>query len=305
MEEVLQSLNVKADGVFVDGTFGRGGHSAKILSQLGADGRLYAADRDLEAIEYAKQHFTSDSRFSVEHGLFSDLVDSLNTQGLTGKVDGILLDLGVSSPQLDSGVRGFSFSNNGPLDMRMDQSQGETAAQWLARAEESEIADVIYRFGEERYSRKIAKEVIKQRQNSSIETTKQLADLVANIIYKQRKKGHKKSNKHPATKTFQAIRIHLNRELDELQVTLKKAIELLSSGGRLVVISFHSLEDRIVKQFMRNNSRSADIPPEIPLLGGVGDGVIRLIGKAIKAGVDELAVNPRARSAVLRVAEKR
>lgn len=298
LHEAIDALAIKPDGIYVDGTFGRGGHSRLILSRLGRHGRLFVFDKDPQAIAVAEQWAQQDERIVVIHHGFGGLQVALSQYGVA-QIDGLLLDLGVSSPQLDEGERGFSFRFDAPLDMRMDTTRGQTAAQWLNTADEMAIATVIRDYGEERFSRQIARAVVQIRTQMPIQTTGQLANLVARVV-KSREKGQ-----HPATRTFQAIRIAVNRELDELQAVLPQALALLKQGGRLAVIAFHSLEDRIVKQFIRQYSQHQALPkwvmlreterPEPPLM---------MVGKAQKAGDAEVAANWRARSAVLRVAER-
>jgi len=297
-DEALDALAIREDGLYLDGTFGRGGHSGAILQRLGPNGRLVAMDRDPEAVAVAKARFGDDARFTIEHAAFSEMGRVLDRDGLRGRLDGIFLDLGVSSPQLDVGERGFSFMRSGPLDMRMDTTRGPTAAEWLATAEAGEIADVIRRFGEERHSRRIARAIVEQRLERPLETTDQLAELVAAAV-PGREKG-----KHPATRTFQAIRIFINGELDELRAALDAALDGLKVGGRLVVISFHSLEDRIVKRFMREQARGRELPRDIPVTGEPEGRTLRIVGKPVRAGKAECQANPRARSAVMRVAER-
>ncbi|MGV8922905.1 MAG: 16S rRNA (cytosine(1402)-N(4))-methyltransferase RsmH [Thermomonas sp.] len=292
--EVMAGLAVKADGIYLDGTFGRGGHARGVLEKLGPGGRLLVIDKDPEAIAVAERLCADDARVSLRRGSFADLASwPVANAGL----DGVLLDLGVSSPQLDVAERGFSFAKDGPLDMRMDPDTGESAAQWLARADEKEIADVLWTWGEERQSRRIARAIVQDRVAEPFTRTAQLAGLIARLM----PRGDKKA--HPATRTFQGIRIHINRELLDLEAGLDAALACLKPGGRLAVISFHSLEDRIVKQFMARLAKAPPanrrMPVEIEFTP-----TLRLLGGAQKAGDAELAVNPRARSAVLRVAEK-
>ena len=292
--QVMEGLRVLADGRYLDGTFGRGGHARGVLDQLGPGGRLLLMDKDPEAIAEAERAFGADPRVSIRRGSFADLgAWDLVSEGL----DGVLLDLGVSSPQLDVAERGFSFGKDGPLDMRMDPDTGESAAQWLARADAREIADVLFTYGEERQSRRIARAIVERRATQPLERTGQLADLVSSVM----PRGDSKT--HPATRTFQAIRIFINRELADLELGLDAAFDALKPGGRLAVISFHSLEDRIVKQFI---ARHAKAPPTNRRMPVVAEFVptLRAIGDAQKADSSELAANPRARSAVLRVAEK-
>ena len=299
-EESMQGLDIHPDGTYIDCTFGRGGHSKGILSCLGEDGRLLAFDRDLAAINsvYAEE-MQKDSRFELHHGCFSELETVVEQHGWKGKVDGVLMDLGVSSPQLDDSERGFSFLRDGPLDLRMDDSTGVSAAEWLAQVEEQALVKVLFEYGEERFARRIAKAVIERRQESPLQTTGDLARLVEDVVPKREK------HKHPATRTFQAIRIEVNNELEEIKQGLQQAINILDSGGRLVVISFHSLEDRIVKRFIRNESGRKYNPGRLPVLeADIEQGVLKKVGKATKAGKQELQQNQRARSAVLRVAER-
>ncbi len=299
-DESLQGLNIQPDGFYIDCTFGRGGHSQGILDQLGESGRLLAFDRDLAAINssYAKD-MQKDERFAIHHGCFSDLETVVNELGWQGKVDGILMDLGVSSPQLDDSSRGFSFMRDGPLDMRMDESSGLSAAQWLQQVEEQELVTVLFEYGEERFARRIAKAVIERREETPLQTTLDLAKLIEGVVPKREK------HKHPATRSFQAIRIEINNELGEIRSGLQQAINILASNGRLVVISFHSLEDRIVKRFIRNESGRKNNPGRLPIKEmDIERGVLKKIGKAVKAGKTELQNNPRSRSAVMRVAER-
>ena len=296
LNEAVAALAIKADGVYVDGTFGRGGHSRKILGQLGESGKLIALDKDLTAIEAGKTW--QDKRFQIVHSGFVQLVEVLSKQGIE-KVDGILLDLGVSSPQLDDAERGFSFRFDAPLDMRMDVSRGVTAAQWLATVDEVLLGEVIHDYGEERFAKQIARSIVAARAICPIDTTRQLAELVGKSV-RTREPGQ-----NPATRTFQAIRIYINQELEELAQILPDCVKSLSSKGRLVVISFHSLEDRIVKHFMRDMAEGDKLPRNVPIRASeVPEGKLHLIGKAVRAGGKELDVNPRARSAVMRVAER-
>lgn len=284
-------------GRYVDATFGRGGHSRLILERLGADGRLMAIDKDPEAIREARSMALSDERFVWFHGSFAELGDALDEKQWPG-VEGVLMDLGVSSPQLDDAARGFSFMRDGPLDMRMNPEQEPSAARWLAEADEQDIAGVIWRYGEERFSRRIARRIVERRQEEPLETTRQLSELVAEAVPKKEK------HKHPATRTFQAIRIFINRELEDLEVGLKAAVDRLAPGGRLVVISFHSLEDRLVKRFMRDLARGPKIPKGIPVTADQEASGYRLVSKALKADEHEIQENVRARSAVMRVLER-
>ncbi len=298
LKEVLAALAIREDGVYVDGTFGRGGHAAAILERLGPEGRLLAMDKDPEAVRSAQQQFGSDPRFEIEQGAFTMLSQLLARRQLQGCVNGLLLDLGVSSPQLDDPARGFSFYTDGPLDMRMDPHSGSSAAQWLAQADEQEIREVLRTLGEERFAGRIARAIVSARSEAPLETTRQLAELIAAAV-PTREKG-----KHPATRSFLAIRIFINRELDDVRAVLEQVPDALAPGGRLAVISFHSLEDRIVKRFIRDEYRGEQAPPEFPLAGMDYRPRLRPVGKAIRAGAAETGRNPRARSAVLRVAER-
>ncbi len=296
LNEAVEALEVKPEGVYVDCTFGRGGHSRLILSKLGAHGKLIAFDKDPMAI--AAGQAIQDARFQMVHSGFEHLSEVLRELGVE-KVDGVLLDLGVSSPQLDDEQRGFSFRFDAPLDMRMDTSSGQTAAEWLAVADEGELAEVIRDYGEERFARQVARAIVTARQERAILTTKQLGEVIARTV-RTREPG-----KNPATRTFQAIRIYINRELEELESVLPQCVAYLKTGGRMAVISFHSLEDRMVKQFMRDMAQGDKVPKSVPIRAAdVPQGKLRLIGKPIHASAAEVAVNPRARSAVLRVAER-
>ena len=298
LAEVLAGLSIKPDGVYVDGTFGRGGHAGAILAELGPQGRLLAMDRDPEAVRSAEQQFGTDPRFEIEQGAFTMLSEVVAQRQLQGRVNGLLLDLGVSSPQLDDASRGFSFSADGPLDMRMDPSSGMSAAAWLETASEDDIARVLKTYGEERFSRRIARAIVEVRHASPLRTTRALAELIAAAVPVREK------HKHPATRSFQAIRIYVNNELDEITAVLGQGREVLASQGRMAVISFHSLEDRIVKRFIRDEYQGEQPPPEFPLAGMDYVPRMRPVGKAIRAGETEVRNNPRARSAVLRVAER-
>jgi len=298
--EALQQLAIKEDGVYLDCTFGRGGHSQGILDLLGSSGQLLAFDRDGDAINaVCAQTMLLDKRFKLMHSCFSELERIVSSQGLVGRVDGILLDLGVSSPQLDTPERGFSFLRDGPLDMRMDSSSGLSAEQWLFSVDEKDLVKVLFEYGEEKFARRIARAILEQREKSPITTTKQLADLIEDVVPIREK------HKHPATRTFQAIRIEINKELDELSTVLDQAIRVLGPGGKLVVISFHSLEDRIVKRFIRNESGAKHNPGKLPIKEvDILKGVLKKAGKGLKASAQEIRENTRARSAVMRVAEK-
>jgi 16S rRNA (cytosine1402-N4)-methyltransferase len=295
VEEAILALSVRPEGTYVDGTFGRGGHSAALLARLGVRGRLFAFDQDPAALAACA---IQDRRLELIHGRFSEMQDALSRRGVT-EVDGVLLDLGVSSPQLDDAERGFSFMRDGPLDMRMDPTRGESAAEFLQRAPEEEIREVISTHGEERFAGQVARAIVAARSERPILRTGELAALVGGAV-RTREPGQ-----HPATRTFQALRIHVNRELEELTLTLPRAMKLLRPGGRLAVISFHSLEDRIVKHFMRDASTGDKLPRGLPVRASeIAPAPMRLAGKAVKAGEAEIRANPRARSATLRVAER-
>jgi len=298
LDEVLQALAVKPGGVYVDGTFGRGGHAAAILAQLGPAGRLLAMDKDPEAVQSARKQFGNDPRFEIEQGAFTMLSQLLAQRQLQGRVDGLLLDLGVSSPQLDDPARGFSFTADGPLDMRMDPESGSSAAAWLQLAGEREIVDVLRNLGEERFAGRIARAIVTTRATMPLQTTRQLAELIEAAV------PTREQHKHPATRSFLAIRIFINRELDDVHDVLQQVPDALAPHGRLAVISFHSLEDRIVKRYIRDEYRGTPAPAQFPLAGMDHQPRLRPLGKAIRAGEPELQRNPRARSAVLRVAER-
>ncbi len=295
LEETIAALNIREDKTYVDGTFGRGGHSQAILARLGVRGRLFALDQDPAALAPGA---LEDPRLELIHARFSTMKQVLAARGVR-QVAGILLDLGVSSPQLDEGARGFSFAREGPLDMRMDTTRGETAAEWLARAEEEEIREVILRHGEERFAKAVAAAIVAARKLAPVRTTRQLAEIVGRAV-RTREPGQ-----HPATRTFQAVRIHVNQELEELEVTLPAALDLLETGGRLAVISFHSLEDRMVKRFIREQSTADKLPRGVPVRArDLPPAPLCAVGRAVKPSPGELKRNPRARSAVLRVAER-
>lgn len=298
--ESLQALNIKADGIYIDCTFGRGGHSSGILQQLGANGRLLAFDRDIDAINSREaQQLMCDRRFHLHHGCFDQLASVVRQLGYQGKVDGILMDLGVSSPQLDVAERGFSFMRDGPLDMRMDTTQGVSAAEYLAHVDEQDLVQVLFDYGDERFARRIARAIVEQRQTLPVQTTLQLARLIDNAV------PFRDKHKHPATRSFQAIRIEVNQELEQIKAGLNQALDVLAPQGRLVVISFHSLEDRIVKRFIRDESGRKFNPGKLPIKEqDIERGQLKKMGQSIKAQPDELKQNPRARSAVMRVAEK-
>ena len=297
LREAVDALVTTPGGCYVDGTFGRGGHSRHLLDCLDEHGRVLGVDKDPAAQAVAEELASSEPRFTFFHGSFAELPHQLQRMGIAA-VDGILLDLGVSSPQLDDGERGFSFQQDGPLDMRMDTTRGETAAQWLAVAGEQEIVGVLREYGEERFARRIAAAIVSEREQAPIETTGRLAKVVSEANPKWER------HKHPATRAFQAIRIRVNRELDDLEALLDGALDLLQVGGRLVVISFHSLEDRMVKRYMRDMARGRALPRGLPIPDIELDKRMKIVGKALKAEPGEVAENPRARSAVMRVAEK-
>jgi 16S rRNA (cytosine1402-N4)-methyltransferase len=299
LDETLAGLIRQTDGIYIDGTFGRGGHSGKILQNLSAKGRLLSIDKDLDAMRSSEaKKLLEDDRFELEHSSFADMQSLVEARGWLGQVDGILLDLGVSSPQLDEAERGFSFMKDGPLDMRMDISQGESAAKWLSHVEERDLTKVLRIYGEEKFARRIAAEIVNTRSEKPIETTRQLASLIEEVV-KKREPG-----KHPATRSFQAIRIFINKELEDVESVLEQAVDLLKEGGRLTVISFHSLEDRIVKRFMREKSRGEITPRHLPIPLDVKKPSLKTIGKAIKPSPEEVTENVRSRSAVLRIAER-
>jgi 16S rRNA (cytosine1402-N4)-methyltransferase len=299
LDEAVNGLNIRSNGIYIDGTFGRGSHSCLILSQLGQDGRLLAIDRDPQAIAAAKS--IDDPRFTIINGPFSALSYYVRERELVGKIDGVLLDLGVSSPQLDDAERGFSFMRDGPLDMRMDPSTGISAAEWLMTAEADDIVWVLKNFGEERFAKRIACAIVERNRVDPMTRTKQLADLIADA------NPIREKHKHPATRSFQAIRIYINSELEEIECVLNGTLEVLAPRGRLSIISFHSLEDRIVKQFIRHHSRGAQVPVGIPLteeqLRGMGGRTLKALGKMMPSKI-EVAGNPRARSSVLRIAQR-
>jgi len=297
-DEVLAGLAIRPGGRYCDATFGRGGHTASILGALGPDGRVVAIDRDPEAIRAGQRRFAGETRLTLIRGSFGPLEERVRAAGIEGELDGVLLDLGVSSPQLDEAARGFSFMQDGPLDMRMDNEAGQSAAQWLAKAGEREIGDVLRELGEERFARRIARAIVAARAVEPIERTGQLATIVAAAV------PTREPGKHPATRSFQAIRIHVNRELEQLQAALPQAVRLLAPGGRLCVISFHSLEDRIAKRFIRREEQGDPVYAGLPQVPPHARPRLKRVGGAIVAGEAEVASNPRARSAVLRIAER-
>jgi 16S rRNA (cytosine1402-N4)-methyltransferase len=298
LQEAVDALVTNPAGFYVDGTFGRGGHSALVLQHLSPEGRLLGIDKDVSAIAVANERFAGDARFKITHGSFAELAELIEARGMTGKVDGVLLDLGVSSPQLDEAERGFSFQNDGPLDMRMDQTRGQSAAEWVNNATEEEIARVIKEFGEERFAKRMARAIVTERQKTPFTRTKHLAEVIkeANPAWEK--------GKHPATRAFQAIRIHVNNELTDLDEVLEQALKVLAIGGRLVVISFHSLEDRVVKRFIRRQELGDPVPRGLPIRDELLNKRMRSCGKAIKASDGEVDANVRSRSAIMRVAEK-
>ncbi|MEZ8142602.1 MULTISPECIES: 16S rRNA (cytosine(1402)-N(4))-methyltransferase RsmH [Enterovibrio] len=303
LHESIEGLALKPDGIYVDGTFGRGGHTREILSRLGENARLYSIDRDPQAIAEAAK--IDDPRFNIIQGPFSGIQQYIEDLGLSGQINGVLLDLGVSSPQLDDAERGFSFMRDGPLDMRMDPTSGVSAAQWLQEADADDIAWVLKVFGEERFAKRIARAIVEHREDEEKEPltrTLQLAKLIANVAPSRDRK------KHPATRSFQAIRIYINSELDEIETALQGALNVLAPEGRLSVISFHSLEDRLVKQFIRKQSKGPSVPHGLPLteeqIRALGSASMKPVGKALKPTDGEVSDNTRSRSSVLRIAEK-
>jgi len=298
MREALEALNIRSGGIYVDGTLGRAGHAQAIAGQIGDQGRLIAIDRDPRAIELGRNVFAGDSRVDVLHGEFNQMASLLAEHTDVSKVDGIFMDLGVSSPQLDQAERGFSFMRDGELDMRMNPTKGQSAAQWIETVDEREFMMALFELGEEKFARRIARAVVEARAETKIESTLQLAAIVSDAIPKKDK------NKHPATRTFQAIRLHVNQELFQVSSALPQAVELLAEGGRLAVISFHSLEDRIVKRFMRELSTPNLPPKNIPVSADAYLTPLKAIGKAIKPSRSEIQENPRSRSSVLRIAER-
>ena len=298
LHESVTALVTDTAGIYVDGTFGRGGHSRHILQRLTADAQLLAFDKDPVAIDFAATAFSGESRLRLQHASFSQLKARVMEYGLLGKVDGILLDLGVSSPQLDVAERGFSFLRDGPLDMRMDTRSGETAAQWLNRADRYDIRHVLQVYGDERFAGLIAQRIVERRATEPFLRTLDLANFIADVVPK------KDQGKNPATRTFQALRIFINKELDDLELLLADVMSVLKVGGRLVVISFHSLEDRIVKQYIRAQEQGPQLPRRLPVMATARGVHMHSVGKMIKANEDEIASNPRARSAVMRIAQK-
>lgn len=299
LKESVQGIVTVPDGIYVDATFGRGSHSQAILACLNASGRLIAFDKDPEAIAYAQQHFAKEPRFQIIHGSFTQLKEVLERCNVFGHLSGILFDLGVSSPQLDNPDRGFSFMRSGKLDMRMDTTRGIDALTWLQTVDEKTLAQVLFEFGEEKFARRIAQAIVKARTIAPITTTKELAEIISATV----PRGKKPGEKHPATRSFQAIRILINEELTDLRQVLIQALDSLKIGGRLGVISFHSLEDRIVKQFIKQHEHGTELPPGLPVKGERFSARLRSV-KPIKADLKQIKENPRARSAILRIAEK-
>ncbi len=296
-DESIDGLNIDPDGIYIDGTFGRGGHSAEILRHLSEKGRLYAFDKDPEAIAHGREKFKGDDRFTLVHSSFETLRQQADVWGITKKVNGILLDLGVSSPQLDDAERGFSFMRNGPLDMRMNSDQGLSAATWVAEESVENITKVLKEYGEERYAKRIAGAIVKARDEAPIETTHQLAEII--------KVAHPawEKHRHPATKSFQGIRIHINEELTDLSKCLDQMLDVMAPTGRMAIISFHSLEDRIVKRFFKKQAKGDDFPADLPVTVDQLNQKLKLIGKVVKPSKKEVDENVRARSARLRIAE--
>lgn len=298
LNEAVDALQIKPDGVYFDGTFGRGGHSALIMSRLGPQGRLLTTDKDPQALAVAAERFADDERFVIQRGSFTTMSSMAQMCGRNGKLDGLLLDLGVSSPQLDEAARGFSFMREGPLDMRMDPEAGEPVSGWLNRADEKDIADVLYQYGEEKQSRRIARAIAQRRIEEPLRTTTQLAEWIKQVMPRQ-----KKGDKHPATRSFQALRIFINDELGDLQDVLMQIPGVLAGEGRAAIISFHSLEDRMVKRFFRDQEQGPRLPRRLPVMQQNAS-VLKTVGKVIKATPEEIERNARSRSAVMRIAER-
>jgi 16S rRNA (cytosine1402-N4)-methyltransferase len=298
LSEAVNALQVAPDGIYVDATFGRGGHSRALLARLGPDGCLLGIDRDPEAVAAGHALAATDRRFAIEHGAFASMSTLVDARGWRGRVDGVLLDLGVSSPQLDDAGRGFSFQKDGPLDMRMNPQEGQSAAGYLAQASAEDMQAVFSELGEERFSRRIAQAIVRARAAGPLVSTRQLAEIIAAAV------PTREAGKNPATRVFQALRIHVNRELEQLIEALTQSLSLLAPGGRLVVISFHSLEDRIVKRFMQHHSRGPELPRGMPLPAHASAPALTLVGKPVRASDEEVAANPRSRSAILRVAQR-
>ena len=299
LDKVIKGLNISSDGIYVDCTFGRGGHSRKILSKISEKGKLIAIDKDSEAEKYAKEYFNNDKRFFFEKNNFSKIEEIIEKYNVNNKVNGILLDLGVSSPQLDNPERGFSFQKAGPIDMRMDKSDKLTALSWLKIAEQDEIKKVLKIYGEEKYAHKIAKSIKDSINKDTLSTTLDLAEIIERCY-----PNNKKTRRNPATKSFQAIRIYINNELQELERFLNSCLDIIAIGGRIVIISFHSLEDRMVKRFIKKHSEGKDIPSKIPFLEIDKNLSLKRITMPLKANEDEITLNKRARSARIRIAER-
>ena len=297
LHETVDAIVGDTNGIYIDATFGRGGHSRLLLSKLSAQARVLAFDKDPEAIAVGQQLMAEDTRFTIIHDSFASLENQLSQQQLMGKIDGLMADLGVSSPQLDDANRGFSFMNDGPLDMRMNPDQGQSAAEWLQTVSESELADVFFQYGEERHSRRIAKAIKKALEQAPITSTKKLAEIIATAHPAWER------HKHPATRCFQAIRIAINQELEDIKIFLPQAIAALKPQGKLAVISFHSLEDRLIKQFLQKQARGDDLPRDLPIRNSELNPQVKLLGKTA-ASHEEVSANPRARSAYLRKAQK-
>lgn len=298
LEEALAALDVRDGGRYLDATFGRGGHTAAILQRVGRQGRVVAIDRDPDAIRAGRERFATDERLTLVHGPFSRVAQMVREMGMVGEFNGVLLDLGVSSPQLDDAARGFSFAQDGPLDMRMNNSSGQTAAEWLAKAPEHEIARVIRDFGEERFARRIARGIVQARGEQPITRTLQLAAIIASAV------PMREPGKHPATRSFQAIRIQVNQEFDEIEAALEGSLTALAPQGRICAISFHSLEDGIVKRFMQKHSQEDPVYAGLPEVPAHARPKLRRVGRAIHPAAAEVERNPRARSAIMRIAEK-
>lgn len=298
LEEAVDSLLWDEDGIYIDGTFGRGGHSQRILNHLSPKGRLIGIDKDLDAVAWAQEQFKSEKRFDIQQGSFAQLKQIVDSKGLVNQVSGVLLDLGVSSPQLDQAERGFSFMRDGDLDMRMDTGAGQSAADWIASVKEEELMKVLKEYGDEKFARRIAKAIVAARVSSPITRTQQLAEIIA-AAHPAWEPG-----RHPATKSFLAIRLFINRELEDLTALLEQVLEVLAPKGRLVIISFHSLEDRIVKRFIKGMSRGRELPRRLPIQDSAIEKSMKSLGKPIRASDEEVRQNPRSRSAIMRVAEK-
>ncbi len=298
LQEAVDYLVTEPEGFYVDGTFGRGGHSSLILAHLSEGGRLLGIDKDPQAVAEAQHRLGAEARFEIVHGSFAQLREFVDARGMTGAVNGVLLDLGVSSPQLDEAERGFSFLNDGPLDMRMNPTSGLSAADWVNSADAKDIARVLKEYGEERFAKRMAAAIVREREKAPITRTQRLAEIVAEANPAWEK------GKHPATRAFQAIRIHVNNELGDLEAVLQQALDVLAIGGRLVVISFHSLEDRLVKRFIRRQEKGDPLPAGVPVRDEQLNRRLRSVAKAVRAGESEVSTNIRSRSAIMRVAEK-